>query len=179
MNERAVFSVLVRNHSGVLVRIAGLFSRRGYNIDSLTVGETEDPTFSRMTIIVRGDKAVFEQIFKQLDKLFDVVHIERLDNDSSISRELILVKVSADDTQRSAVKELVDMFKVKIVDIAEHSVIIEAIGDQQKIESILAALKPHGIKEIVRTGLTGIERGGRTLIEINKEKEVLYEEIDL
>jgi acetolactate synthase-1/3 small subunit len=165
MNEKRVFSVLVNNHFGVLTRVSGLFARRGYNIDSLTVGVTEDPEYSRMTIVASGDHAVFEQIGKQLDKLIDVKHIEVLTSEDAVIRELMFVKVSTENASLTAVREVADIFRGKVVDVAQESVTIEATGNSVKLEGFLNKLKPFGIKEIVQTGITGIARGDHSLID--------------
>ena len=163
--DRYVISALVNNHSGVLSRIAGLFSRRGYNIDSLTVGVTENPEISRMTIAVRGDKFILEQITKQLNKLVDVVHLEELDPDNSVFRELIMIKVKATIDRRASIIELAGIFKAKIVDVATESLSMEVTGDQAKLSAFINLLQPYGIAELVRTGLAGLERGNATIME--------------
>lgn len=161
--ERYVLSILVNNHSGVLSRVAGLFSRRGYNIDSLSVGETENSELSRMTIAVRGDHSILEQIKKQLAKLIDVKHVSHLSSDVAIYRELLLVKVRAPQESRGSVVEIADIFKAKIVDVAPESIAMQITGDQDKNGAFLTLLEPYGILEIVRTGLTAIGRGEESL----------------
>jgi acetolactate synthase I/III small subunit len=180
MNEKRVFSVLVNNHFGVLTRVAGLFARRGYNIDSLTVGVTENPEYSRMTIVAQGDYAVFEQIGKQLDKLIDVKHIEVLNPDDAVIRKLALYKVNTKGNDLAAIREITELFHGKVVDVAEESMTIEAVGDTPKLISLKNKLKKFGIKEIVQTGTTGISRGDNTLIErkINAEKAGLEGQIN-
>jgi acetolactate synthase-1/3 small subunit len=163
--DRYVISVLVRNHSGVLSRISGLFSRRGYNIDSLTVGVTENPEVSRMTIAVNGDRFVLEQITKQLDKLIDVIHIEELVSGDAIYRELILLKVTAGQQLRAPIIELADIFRAKIIDVASESISMEVTGDQSKLNAFIELLQPYGIREMVRTGLTGLGRGNATILD--------------
>ncbi|HOQ16036.1 MAG TPA: acetolactate synthase small subunit [Defluviitaleaceae bacterium] len=165
--KRYVLSVLVENHSGVLSRVSGLFSRRGYNIDSLTVGVTEDPNTSRMTIVVKGDKYIVEQIKKQLNKLIDVIKVIELKPESSVYRELILIKVSATTKQRAEIIEIVNVFRGRIVDVVNDSLIIELTGDESKIEALINMLEPYGIKEIIRTGLTALERGNKVIKEHN------------
>lgn len=165
--KRYVLSVLVENHSGVLSRVSGLFSRRGYNIDSLTVGVTEDPNISRMTIVVKGDKYIVEQIKKQLNKLIDVIKVIELKPESSVYRELILIKVSATTKQRAEIIEIVNVFRGRIVDVVNDSLIIELTGDESKIEALINMLEPYGIKEIIRTGLTALERGNKVIKEHN------------
>lgn len=144
-------------------KIAGLFSRRGYNIDSLTVGITEDPTISRMTIVVRGDDYILEQITKQLNKLVDVIKIIELDPSKSVYRELALVKVSCLPNNRSLITETVNIFRGNIVDINNKSMTIEVTGDDEKITAFIELMKPYGIREIIRTGLTALERGNKCI----------------
>ncbi|HOA79583.1 MAG TPA: acetolactate synthase small subunit [Defluviitaleaceae bacterium] len=165
--KRYVLSVLVENHSGVLSRVSGLFSRRGYNIDSLSVGVTEDPGISRMTIVVKGDKYIVEQIKKQLNKLIDVIKVIELKPDSSVYRELILIKVATTTKQRAEVIEIVNVFRGRVVDVVSESLIIELTGDESKIEALINMLEPYGIKEIIRTGLTALERGNKVIKEHN------------
>lgn len=157
--RRMVLSILVDNTAGVLSRVSGLFSRRGYNIDSLTVGETENPNFSRMTVAVTGDDQILEQIEKQLGKLEDVREIIELSDGESVCRELVLVKVLADKTQRQAVIAVTDIFRAKIVDISPDSLMVELTGNQAKIDAFIKLLDGFTIKELVRTGITGLTRG--------------------
>jgi acetolactate synthase-1/3 small subunit len=145
-------AVLVENRYGVLSRVAGLFARRGYNIDSLAVGVTEDPTISRMTIVVRGDDLVLEQVTKQLNKLIDVIRVTDLGTEDTVERELVLIKVNADVKNRSEIMQIADIFRAKIIDVASKSMVIEVTGDENKIKAIEQLLKPFGIKEMVRTG---------------------------
>lgn len=156
-------SVLVENHAGVLSRVAGLFSRRGFNIDSLAVGITEDPEISRMTIVVDGDDYTVEQVSKQLNKLIDVIRIKRLDEAESVSRELALVKVAAVTSTRTEIMQLVEIFRAKIVDVSKETLTVEMSGTEEKIEAMLDMLRTFGIKEIVRTGIIAIERGSRLI----------------
>ncbi len=158
MNKK-VLSVLVDNTSGVLNRIAGLFSRRGYNIDSLTVGETENPLYSRMTIVVTGDDAILEQIIKQITKLEDVKRVDVLEATNSVTRELILVKIKVDAAQRQQVMAMTEIFRANIVDVAKDSVMIEITGSQSKLSAFLSLLEDYQILELVRTGITGLARG--------------------
>ena len=169
--RKMILSILVENTSGVLNRVAGLFSRRGYNIDSLSVGETEDPNLSRMTISVRGDNQVLDQIVKQIYKLVDVKEIIELTPGSSVCRELVLVRVSADKEQRQQILAVSDIFRAKIVDVATDSLMIELAGNETKIDAFLGMMKDFKILELVRTGITGLLRG-------NADKVVL-ENIDL
>ena len=157
--NKYILSVLVENHSGVLSKIAGLFTRRGYNIDSLTVSITEEPSISRMTIVVGGDEQITEQIVKQLNKLVDVIKILELNPDRSVSRELALIKVSAEQSKRSSITEMVNIFRCNVIDMDAKSMIIEITGDEEKVSAFIELMKPHGIREIVRTGLAVLQRG--------------------
>ena len=157
--RRAVFSILVDNSSGVLSRVAGLFSRRGYNIDSLTVGETLDPKLSRMTITVTGDDDILEQIEKQLAKLEDVRNIKKLEPGTSVTRELILVKIKAKDTERQAILSVTNIFHGKVVDVTNDSMVIELTGHQDKLDAFMDLLQGYEILELARTGITGLTRG--------------------
>ena len=156
--RRMVFSILVENTAGVLSRVAGLFSRRGYNIDSLTVGETQDPAISRMTVLAKGDDQILEQIRKQLEKLEDVIEIIELSPCESVTRELILVKVNATGKDRQSIISIADIFRAKIVDVAIESLMIELTGNQDKINAFIKLLEQYEIKELVRTGITGLTR---------------------
>lgn len=157
--RKMVLSILVDNTAGVLSRVSGLFSRRGYNIDSLSVGETENKNYSRMTVVVSGDDQILEQIRKQLEKLEDVIEIKELDSGNSVCRELVLVKVSVDGEKRQAVITIADIFRAKIVDVGINSLMVELTGNQAKIDAFLNLLNGFDILEIVRTGLTGLTRG--------------------
>ncbi len=156
-------AVLVENRYGVLSRVAGLFARRGYNIDSLAVGVTEDPTISRMTIVVRGDDLVLEQVTKQLNKLIDVIRVTDLGSEDTVERELALIKVNADVNNRSEIMQIADIFRAKIIDVASKSMVIEVTGDENKIKAIEQLLKPFGIKEMVRTGKIALRRGSKSV----------------
>jgi len=160
---RHALSVLVEDRPGVLTRIAGLFGRRGFNIDSLTVAGTETPGYSRMTIIAHGDRQVVEQLEKQLYKLINVLKVSNLASTAAVERELALIKVHADAQSRAAVSQIVDIFRARIVDVAPRSLVVEATGDRDKIEAILAMLRPFGIKEIVRSGPVAVSRGHGSL----------------
>lgn len=157
--KKMVLSILVDNTAGVLNRVSGLFSRRGYNITSLTVGETENPKFSRMTVVVKGEDDILEQIYKQLNKLEDVVEITELKPEDSVCRELVLVKVAVAAANRAEVISVADIFRAKIVDVAKESLMIELTGNQSKIDAFLNLLDGFHILSIVRTGLTGLTRG--------------------
>ena len=161
--KQHVVSALVENRAGTLSRVSGLFSRRGFNIDSLTVGETEDRSVSRMTIAVSGDDRVLEQIIKQLGKLVDVIAVRELDSLSCLRREIMLIKVSADEKTRPAVIEIAGIFRSRIVDVSTDTITIEATGDMEKLNGLLMLLSPYGILELARTGLVALERGSKVL----------------
>ena len=154
-------AVLVENKFGVLARISGLFSARGFNIDSLAVGETEDPAVSRMTIVVQGDDRTLEQVKKQLNRLIDVISVQDLPENTFIDRELILIKVNIDSHTRAQIIEIAEMLKAEMVDVAPKSITIEVTGDQAKIKSALELLKPFGIKDLVRTGRVAMAKGDK------------------
>ncbi len=154
-------SVLVEDKPGVLARVASLFSRRGYNIQSLAVGATEQKDMSRMTIVVSVDESPLEQITKQLNKLINVIKIVEQDEDNSVSRELALIKVRADATTRSQVIEAVNLFRAKVVDVSNESLTVEATGTPDKIEALLRVLEPYGIRELVQSGVVSLSRGPR------------------
>ncbi|MCL2879432.1 MAG: acetolactate synthase small subunit [Treponema sp.] len=158
-----IISALVENHSGTLSRVSGLFSRRGFNIDSLTVGETDDPSVSRMTIAVNGDERVLEQIINQLNKLVDVIKVRELDFQSCLSREIMLVKTKADEKTRSAVLEVAGIFRARVIDISVSTITLEATGNEDKLNGLLLLLRPYGILELARTGIVALERGDRVL----------------
>jgi len=153
-----LISVEVENRFGILARIASLFSARGFNIDSLAVGETEDPTVSRITMVVPGDDQVIEQVIKQLRKLIDVIKVVDLTNQPTVTRELVLVRVSARGRERDEVMRLVDIFRARIVDVHPESLTLEVTGDEEKIGGLLTLLKPFGIKKLVRTGKVALAR---------------------
>lgn len=158
---RHTITVLVENEFGVLSRVVGLFSGRGFNIDSLSVAPTNEETLSRMTIVTRGDDKILEQISKQLNKLVDVIKVIDFDSDSCIEREMALIKVSAEDDKRAEVLRIVDIFRAKIIDVTPKSYTIEATGAPVKIDAILELLRPLGLKELVRTGAVAIGRGAK------------------
>lgn len=157
--RRIVLSMLVDNTAGVLSRVSGLFSRRGYNIDSLSAAKTQDPLYSRMTVAVSGEDQILEQIVKQLNKLEDVKEIIELVDDKSVCRELILLKVQALDKDRQSIMAVADIFRANIVDVSEESLMIELTGNQTKLDAFIKLLEGYTIKELVRTGITGLERG--------------------
>ncbi len=152
-------AVLVENKSGVLSRVASLFSRRGYNIDSLAVGVTEDPDVSRITIVVHGDDHVLEQVTKQLNKLVDVIKVSDLGGDDTVERELALIKVTADSDTRAEIIQIADIFRARVIDVAPKSMTVEVTGDEGKVEAIEKLLRQFGIKEMVRTGKIAMVRG--------------------
>ncbi|MDD2402373.1 MAG: acetolactate synthase small subunit [Clostridia bacterium] len=158
---RHTLAVLVENQPGVLSHVAGLFARRGYNIESLAVGETEDNTISRITLVVDGDEKVIEQVTKQLNKQVEVIKVNDITNEPSVDRHMLLIKVTADQVARQEILQLMDIFRCRIVDIGRRSLIIEATGDEGKIEAIIQSLKPFGIKELVRTGKVALVRGSK------------------
>ena len=161
--RKQVLSLLVENNPGVTSHISGLFSRRGYNIDSLTVGETTDPKVSRMTVTVTGDDDVLEQIEKQLSKLIDVKEVVELPAEASVCRELVLVKVECDTTRRQEIIAISDIFRANIVDVSPKSVIIELTGAQSKLNAFIELLNGFKITELARTGITGLARGTASL----------------
>ena len=160
--RKHTIAVIVENRPGVLSRVSGLFSRRGYNIHSLAVGTTEDENLSRMTIVVAGDDDILEQITKQLYKLIDVVRVYELFNISAVDRELVLIKVAANEATRPEIQQIVDIFRAKIVDLGENALIVEATGDSEKIDALENMLKKYGIKEMVRTGKVSLARSEET-----------------
>lgn len=157
--DRIVLSLLVDNTSGVLSRVAGLFSRRGYNIESLTVGETADERYSRMTVVSTGDHTILEQIEKQLRKLEDVVDIKELKPGHSVYRELIMIKVRAKANDRQAVSAIAEIFRATVVDVGKDSLTVMLTGDQSKLDALINLLEDYEILELARTGLTGLSRG--------------------
>ena len=163
--SRHTLSVLVENKPGVLVRIAGLFSRRGFNIDSLAVGPTEHHEISRMTIVVNCDEHPLEQVTKQLNKLVNVLKIVELEQGYAVQRELMLIKVRADTESRSKVLETVQLFRAKVVDVALDAVTVEATGNREKLDALIRVLEPFGIKELVQSGMVAVGRGGRSITD--------------
>jgi acetolactate synthase-1/3 small subunit len=157
--SRHIISLLVENHAGVLSRIAGLFSRRGYNIDSLSVGETEDKRISRMTITVTGDEHMLEQIKKQLNKLVNTIKIIDLSPEKSILRELILIKLKADLNSRTSIIEIANIFNAKVVDVSQTAITLELTGSDEKVQNFLSLLSSFEIIEFIRSGATGISKG--------------------
>ncbi len=163
--SRHTLSVLVENKPGVLVRVSGLFSRRSFNIESLAVGPTEHPEISWITIIVSVEGTALEQVTKQLNKLVNVLKIVELDEKQAIQRELLLVKVRADDTNRRDVLQIVDLFRAKVADVGPEALTIELSGRPDKLEGMLQMLEPYGIREVVQSGVVAISRGARSMTQ--------------
>jgi acetolactate synthase-1/3 small subunit len=163
--SRHTLSVLVENKPGVLARVASLFSRRGFNIESLAVGPTEIADISRMTIVVNVEDSPLEQVTKQLNKLINVLKIVELDPESSVQREIMLVKVRSDNESRSSILETVQMFRAKVVDVAPDALTIEATGNHDKLVALLKVLEPFGVKELVQSGLVAVGRGARSITD--------------
>lgn len=170
MTNRHTLAVLVENKPGVLTRVAALFARRAFNIKSLAVGETEHPEISRMTIIVDADSAPIEQVVKQLNKLINVLKVVELEPEDSVERRLLLMKVQADETRRTSVLQIVDLFRAHVVDVQPESVVIESIGSLPKLEALLRAMEPYGVTELVQSGAVAIGRGSRSITDQLKEK---------
>jgi acetolactate synthase-1/3 small subunit len=163
--RKHTIAVLVENRFGVLSRVAGLFSARGYNIESLSVGETLDPTVSRMTLVVRGDEFVIEQVMKQLHKLIDVIKVSDLTDDDHVERELMLIRVNAEPQHRAEILRIADIFRAKVVDVTPVSYTLEATGDEGKLGALVELLRPMGVQELVRTGKVAIARGPKTKVK--------------
>jgi acetolactate synthase-1/3 small subunit len=170
--RKHTISVLVENKFGVLSRVAGLFSARGYNIESLSVGETLDPTVSRMTLVVRGDEFVMEQVTKQLHKLIDVIKVNDLTDEPHVERELILMRVNAEPQHRAEVLRAADIFRAKVVDITPMSFTLEVTGDEEKLDALVELLRPIGIQELVRTGKVAISRAPKTRTRKVEERKL-------
>ncbi|MFQ5829143.1 MAG: acetolactate synthase small subunit [Candidatus Methylomirabilia bacterium] len=168
--RKHTIAVLVENRFGVLSRVAGLFSARGYNIESLSVGETLDPTVARMTLVVRGDEFVIEQVIKQLHKLIDVIKVTDLTEENHVEREMILVKVNAEPTSRAEILRIADIFRAKVVDVTLLTYTLEASGDESKVNAIVELMRPFGIQELVRTGKVAIARSPKTKVRRMEEK---------
>jgi acetolactate synthase-1/3 small subunit len=162
-------AILVENKPGVLTRVAGLFSRRGFNIESLAVGVTENPDTSRMTVVVSGDDRILEQVMKQLNKLIDVIRVSDIPPEESVNRELALIKVGVDSSTRAEVMQIVDVFRAKIVDVGIKSLVVEVTGDESKINAMEQLLRQFGIKEMVRTGKVAMNRGAK-VVQVEKRQ---------
>ena len=170
--SRHTLSVLVENKPGVLTRVAGLFARRAFNIHSLAVGPTEHPEISRITVVVDVDELPLEQVTKQLNKLINVLKIVELEQESSVQRELLLVKVRADAAARTGVLEVVQLFRAHVVDVVPEAVTIEAVGSPSKLSALLVALEPFGVREIVQSGTVAISRGARSITDRALERVI-------
>jgi len=173
---RHIISVLVENHFGVLGRVAGLFSARGFNIDSLAVGETQDSTVSRMTIAVHGDERIVDQIMKQLGKLIDVISVVDLTTSEMIERELVLAKVQATADSRGEIMQIVNTFRAKIVDVNPKSLTIEVTGGEEKVDAMLELLRPFGVLEVIRTGVVAIARKTELVAPVRAAEPVVQKE---
>ena len=169
-HKKHTIAVLVENKFGVLSRVAGLFSARGYNIESLSVGETLDPTVSRMTLVVRGDAFIIEQVIKQLHKLIDVIKVTDLSEEDHVEREMILLKVNAEPTSRAEILRIADIFRAKVVDVTPTTYTLEVTGEEGKIDAIVDLLRPFGIQELVRTGKVAIARSPKNRVRKVEEK---------
>lgn len=161
--EKFILSMLVKNESGVLTRVSGMFGRRGYNIDTLSVGETENPQVSRITVTATGDEYIREQVIRQLEKLHDVIIVELMDMSKTVMRELLLIKVNVKQGDRSEILEAISIFRAKVVDLTPTSLTVEITGERSKCDAFVEYLKPFGIAELCRTGITAIARGVNTL----------------
>jgi len=169
---RHTIAVLVKDHPGVLARVAGLFTRRGFNIESLAVGHTEENNISRMTIVVEGDERALEQITKQLNKLIDVIRVRDIFPSNSVERELALIKVNTNSlANRSEIIQMVDIFRAKIIDVNSQMMTIETTGTEDKVNALIELLKPFGLKEVVRTGKIALCRGSKSVSTFKKQEE--------
>ena len=168
--RRHTIAVLVENKFGVLSRVAGLFSARGYNIESLSVGETLDPSMSRMTLVVRGDEFVIEQVMKQLHKLVDVIKVSDLTEDDHVEREMILVRVNAEPAYRAEILRIADIFRAKVVDVTPLTYTLEATGEESKVSAFIELVRPFGIQDLVRTGKIAITRGSKAKMKKSEER---------
>ncbi len=168
--QKHTIAVLVENKFGVLSRVAGLFSARGYNIESLSVGETLDPSVSRMTLVVKGDAFIIEQVIKQLHKLIDVIKVTDLSEENHVEREMLLIKVNAEPAVRAEILRIGDIFRAKVVDVTPNTYSLEVTGEESKIEAIIELLRPFGIQEVVRTGKVAIARGAKTRLRKVEEQ---------
>lgn len=168
---RHIMAVLVEHNPGVLARVAMLVRRRGFNIESLAVGPTENPQVARMTLVVDGDDATYEQVQKQLYKLIEVLKVTDLDSERSVARELALIKVHAEPAKRAQILQLADVFRAKVVDVGRRQMVLEVTGTQDKVEALINLAREFGIQEIVRTGLIALERGAQTVRFTREEME--------
>jgi acetolactate synthase-1/3 small subunit len=172
---KRILAVLVENHPGVLARVAGLIRRRGFNIESLAVGVTDDPAISRITLVVDGDEPQIQQVIKQLSKLIEVLQVCDLDTNKSVARELALVKVTADPIRRPQVLQLASVFRANVVDVGHEALTIEVTGTHDKVEALINLAREFGIQEVVRTGVIAMERGARA-VKIDREDELTYDQ---
>ena len=170
MDNRHTLSILVQNQPGVLARVAALFTRRAFNIHSLAVGETEEPSISRITVQVDAEDLPFEQVTKQLNKLVNVLKVVELHSQDAVTRKFVLFKVQANDDNRAQVLQIVDLFRASVVDVNRKSLVIQAAGVQSKLEALMETLAPYGINEIVQSGAVAIGRGSRSITDQLKEK---------
>jgi len=161
MSNNHIISVLVENKAGVLAKVSGLFSRRGFNIESLAVGTTDDPEISRITLVVNAESHSIEQVVKQLYKLINILKIQELDPDNIVERELVLIKIKTDNNTRAEILEIADIFRANIVDVGKKSLVIEITGSSKKVSGLEELLKPYGIQELIRTGKIAITRGSK------------------
>jgi len=169
---RRLVTLLAENHPGVLTRVAGLFARRGFNIESVAVGVSEVPGLSRMTIGVEGDEATVEQVTKQLNKLIPVLKVVDLDPQEAVTRELALIKINAEPSRRAQILQIVEIFRARVVDVGPRTLVVEISGTGDKVEALLAMMREFGIKEVVRTGAVALERGHRLMRQERVEEEV-------
>lgn len=172
--NKRILSILVENTAGVLSRVSGLFSRRGYNIDSLSAGITTDPNYTRMTVVCRGDDLILEQITRQVEKLEDVLSVKVLRDDQSVTRELMLVKVKVLPAERASVTAIVDIFRANIIDVGKASMIIELTGNKSKLEAFIDLLDGYEILEIARTGIAGLSRDADDIFYPSEEEDEFY-----
>lgn len=172
--NKRILSILVENTAGVLSRVSGLFSRRGYNIDSLSAGITTDPNYTRMTVVCRGDDLILEQITRQVEKLEDVLSVKVLRDDQSVTRELMLVKVKVLPAERASVTAIVDIFRANIIDVGKESMIIELTGNKSKLEAFIDLLDGYEILEIARTGIAGLSRDADDIFYPSEEEDEFY-----
>lgn len=168
--RKQAYSILVHNNPGLLSRMAGLFSRRGYNIESITAGTTADPRFTRITIVASGDEQILSQIEKQVRKMEDVIHVKPLNSENSVRRELMLVKVKADASERAEIVAIADIFRAKIIDVEKQSLVVELTGTEAKLEAFIELLDNHEILELARTGIAGLTRGMEDIFYVGTEK---------
>lgn len=173
---KRILAVLVENHPGVLARVAGLIRRRGFNIESLAVGVTDDPNISRMTLVVDGDQSTIEQVSKQLDKLIEVLKVTDLDAEQSVARELALIKVSSDPVQRPQILQLASVFRANVVDVGTEAVTIEVTGTHDKVEALINLAREYGVQEVVRTGIIALARGAGA-IKLEKENDQYAQDV--